>query len=168
MNIILKCFLHLRWNPVALLNKYTNIIYQGEFSKVFEDEKLFVINLLIFTASRTVPNDHLWLISPNWIKSWPRFKEHLCEMLQLICECHSDFSPCCSWFQYFYISHFLSCARDKGGGNFQLSPPFPHLENDFPVHWNSRSESFCIWLPHSFKREQIVFKVIAICLDFSN
>ena len=50
------------------------------------DEKLFVINLLIFTASRTVPNDHLWLISPNWIKS--ASLQRTLVLLQLICECH--------------------------------------------------------------------------------
>ena len=99
------------------------------------DEKLFVINSLIFTASRTVPNDHLRLISQIEL-SRAHFKEHLgCAAINLW------MSPTPAKIS---IVLYLARVPETKEGKFPIIPPFPHLENELPVHWNSRSESFCI------------------------
>ena len=74
-------------------------------------------------------------------------------LLQLISEMSLDlswglFSDTRTMFSFF--PQGSSCVWDKGG-EISNCPLFPHLENGFPVHWNSRSESFCI-RPASFQR----------------
>ena len=70
---------------------------QGSFSWIWKcfnlstfrrlrNSSKIISSLLIFAGIRTVQNDHLWLISPNWIKAGSLQRTLV---LQLICECHS-------------------------------------------------------------------------------
>ena len=46
-------------------------------------------------------------------------------------------------------------------------PPFPHLQNDFPVHWNWRSDSFCI-RPRFQKGTNFLSRGIIWCIRVRN
>ena len=137
------------------------------------DEKLFVINLVIFTASRTVPNDHLWLISPNWIKS--ASLQRTLVLLQLICECHP--LSCKDLSQGRFLSIFCRVislivahkepALETKEGEISNYPPFPPFREWLPGPLEFEIRVILHPAQNAFKREQIVFKVITICFNFN-
>ena len=156
---------------------------QGSFSWIWKcfnlstfrrlrNSSKIISSLLIFAGIRTVQNDHLWLISPNWIKAGSLQRTLV---LQLICECHSPaqrfvlvpiFVKISLWWCRFFLSrlNWRKRQREREISNY---PPFPHLQNDFPVHWNWRSDSFCI-RPRFQKGTNFLSRGIIWCIRVRN